>query len=424
MKRTIKNIISCVVFAVALVFAILGCADLLEYKEGRQKYTPFFESQTNFDVVFLGSSHMWNSMLPMELWKEYGISSYNWGYSNCTPAETYYLIPEILKYTDPEVLVMDLYGLIEYEQFGNGKYRTDRIEQQHVQFDEIPLSANKIAASRDLFDDYPDNADFLWNFAMYHNRWTELGQTDFAYEYNTEKGAYFMTGLDRNKFKPVENAAPYEPDTVCYSYFLQILEYCEANGISLVCTYVPFDADETVQRIAQSIGTVIESYEGCHYVDMLYQDIVDFSTDMYNNGHLNYSGACKATSWMGQYLSAHYQLDDYSQDASWQADYEDYLAYKIQNLEAQSKLVNHLLLLYGDDFRCQLEIYDETLPQSAAFNQLVRNVSVEAIHDYRENDACARLTVVNARTGQEVFQRSFTYDASKTFNIQNIVLAQ
>ena len=130
-------------------------------------------------------------MLPMELWDKYGIASYNWGYSNCTPAENYYLIQEILKYTSPKLIVLDVYGVIEYEQYNNGKYRTDRIEQQHVQFDSFPLSLNKIRAAKDLFDDYEHNEDFIWNFIMYHNRWSELDRSDFEYELNKEKGAYF-----------------------------------------------------------------------------------------------------------------------------------------------------------------------------------------------------------------------------------------
>ena len=111
----LKRIISCILFATLLLGAIVKCADLLEYKEARKKYTPFYESETNFDVIFLGTSHMWNHVLPMELWKDYGISSYNWGYSNCTPAENYYLIQDILKYTSPKVVVMDVYGLTEYD---------------------------------------------------------------------------------------------------------------------------------------------------------------------------------------------------------------------------------------------------------------------------------------------------------------------
>ncbi len=424
MKRKLKNFISFALFLVLLVGAIMGCADLFEYKEARIKYTPFFESKTNFDVIFMGTSHMHNSILPMELWNEYGIASYNWGYSNCTPAETYYLLQEVVKYTSPKVIVLDLYGLVEYKSYKNGKYRDDRIEQQHVQFDSLPLSLNKIVGTQDIFDNYAHNYDFLWNFAMYHNRWEELGQKDFDYSYTTEKGALFLTGYGSFQFEPKTFEETYLPDTVCYDYFLKTLEYCEENGIPLVCTYTPFAAGETNQKIAQSIGSVIEQYEGCHYVDMLYQDIVDFSTDMYKDGHLNYSGACKATSWIGEYLIRNYRLSDYSGNEYWQKDYQDYLEYKIQNLKNQTTLVNHLLLLYGDDFVCNLEVYDETLADAALLWQLADNVAVPAEVVPLDSNYSAKLTVTSAATGDIIVERYFSYDRNKTFNIQNVTVAE
>ena len=231
MTQRIKAIISVVVFIALLFSAIFACSDFLEYKQASIEYEPFFEAKTNHDVIFLGTSHMYNSILPMELWKEYGIASYNWGYSNCSPAINYYLIQDILKYTSPKLLVLDLYGLMEYEQYENGKYKTHRIEQQHVQFDKIPLSRNKIQGTQDIFDNYDDNLDFLWNFAMYHNRWSELGENDFVYETSTEKGSSFMVGLTQCDFSPISRDEQMEIDTVCFSYFQKILEYCAQNNI-------------------------------------------------------------------------------------------------------------------------------------------------------------------------------------------------
>ena len=75
MTQRIKAIISVVVFIALLFSAIFACSDFLEYKQASIEYEPFFEAKTNFDVIFLGTSHMYNSILPMELWKEYGIAS-------------------------------------------------------------------------------------------------------------------------------------------------------------------------------------------------------------------------------------------------------------------------------------------------------------------------------------------------------------
>ena len=112
MKR-VKRILSTALFLVLLVFAVAKCSELMEYKEAREKYEPFFEAETNFDVILLGTSHMRDHVLPMEMWKRYGISSYNWGYANCTPAESCYILKDVLKYTSPKVVVLDSFGVDE-----------------------------------------------------------------------------------------------------------------------------------------------------------------------------------------------------------------------------------------------------------------------------------------------------------------------
>ncbi len=420
----LKRVISCVLFAVLLVCAIAKCADVLEYKEARKKYTPFYESETNFDVVFLGTSHMWNHVLPMEMWSEYGISSYNWGYSNCTPAENYYLIQDIVKYTSPKVVVIDVFGLTEYDEngYGNGKYRTNRIEQQHVQFDSLPIwSSSKIEASKDVFDNYANNEDFIWNFIMYHNRWTELGKSDFEYDITTEKGSLFLTGLGTASFTPISEDEKTEINSVCYPYYLKLIEYCQEQGIQVLCAYIPFPAGEEHQRIANTIGEIVEQYPNCSYVNMLTKNILDFNTDVCpDNGHLNYSGASKVTTWLGQYLRDNYALDDYSTSSVWEKDYEDYYEYKKTTLSSQTSLVAYLVQLRDDDFSVEAEVYDQNLMNSERLILLYNNAGIMPVLDDCETDKCARLLIKKSSTGEIVEDVSFICGDTENLDIFKI----
>lgn len=407
----LRRIISSLAFAVLLLGAITGCARVLEQKEARIEYEPFFKSSTNFDVVMLGTSHMWNHVLPMELWKDYGIASYNWGYSNCTPAENYYLIKDILKYTSPRVVVMDVYGIVEYEELGNGKYQSGKIEQQHVQFDEFPIwSRSKYEASRDVFDDYENNEDFVWDFIKYHNRWSQLEAADFNYEISTEKGAQFLTGLGGGWFVPIDENERAEIDSVCYPYFLEIIEYCEEQGIEVLCVYLPMaSCDDNEQRIAQTIGDIVEQYPNCKYENMMNKDILNFYTDACpDNVHLNYSGASKVTDRLGEYLVSNYEFDDYSENGSWIKDYEAYHDYKVKSLKAQTNLADYLVLLRDDDFEAELEVYNLSLMNDYVFGQLCENAGIVPEYVENETDLCAVLTITDRATGELVEEAGFS----------------
>ena len=425
MKYIFRKSIGVILFTILLLLSIGMCSNLLEYKEARKKYTPFFQSKTNFDVIFLGTSHMWNHVLPMELWDKYGIASYNWGYSNCTPAENYYLIQEILKYTSPKLIVLDVYGVIEYEQYNNGKYRTDRIEQQHVQFDSFPLSLNKIRAAKDLFDDYEHNEDFIWNFIMYHNRWSELDRSDFEYELNKEKGAYFLTGLGKANFSPISNSEQTVIDSVCYPYFLKTLEYCSAHNIEVLCTYLPFAAGKQQQEVANTIGNDIEAISGCKYINMLNQNILNFDTDVWNdNVHLNYSGAFKITDWLGNYIQTHYELDDYSNNPLWINDYNDYYKYKVENLKKQTLLSSYLSVLIDPDFKVQIEIYDEALLKSTVFMSLLKNAQISPQIVSKDTDACLKIRVDSNVSNELIDEAYFSYTDEKTGLLNITKIAQ
>lgn len=429
-KNTIKRILSCIVFAALLFGAILKCCDVLEQKEGRKEYTPFYESKTNFDVIFLGTSHMRDHILPMELWKRTGIASYNWGYSNCTHAESYYLLQEIVNYTSPKLVVLDVYGSTEYEGYGNRKYRTDKIEQQHVQFDTFPIwSKVKMEAARDVFDDYEHNEDFIWNFIMYHNRWTELTKDDFEYELSTEKGARYLTGLGKSEYTKIpDNLTMDVSNSVCYQYLLKIIEFCKSRDISVLCLYIPYAAGEEQQRVANTVADELNQYSNCTYVNMLNMGILDFDTDASpDDSHLNYSGAVKVTDWVGSYIRDNYELDDYGSNQYWQEDYSKYYEFKKNQLLEQTGLAEYLVLSSDEDFSVQAEVYDKKLYDSEIFKKLAENghIAVDfAANDERNAAIKLRISSASGELIQDVIFKKDKEAENNEFDIHSYVKAE
>ena len=392
-NNTLKRLFSSLLFVILLVAALYGCTKLTEDKISREIKGSFFESETNMDVIFMGTSHMYNGVLPMELWNEYGIASYNWGYSNSTPAQNYYVLKEVVKYTNPKVVVLDMNGLVEYNDDGNGKYRHDAIMQSRVLFDSFPISLNKIQAVNDLFDDYDNRADFLWDYIIYHSRWASMNSvSDINPIKSTEMGAYFLDDHIGAGFNPIspddklDNIEQY----VCYDYLIKTLEFCQQKGIAVLGVYLPHVMDDTSQRVANTIGDTFDKYDGCTYFNMINQGILAYNTDMYaDGGHVNYSGACKTTSWLGNYLKNNYSLDDYSQNPYWQDCYNKYIDYRISVLQKQDSLINYLMLLKNPGITVSIEFYDENLWYDEVIASEVYFGRLSPAMSYDGPDGCA-----------------------------------
>ncbi len=406
-----KKVISCIILVALLVLAIRECSEFLEIKTARDKYTPFYEAKTNFDVIFLGSSHMYNTVYPMELWKDYGISSFNWGYADCSPCVEYYLIQDLIKYTSPKVVVVDVFGIVEFGHWT--KFQSDAIGLYHVQFDRMPLSKVKIDAVKDAFDAYPHRNDFLFNLMLYHNRWSILTKEDFDPVDSPEMGASICTdSIGRTSYERIpDDLKSDELYGFNYDAYLKLIEFCNERGIQVVSVYTPCAAQEFNQRIANTLGEIVEAYPNCRYYNMLNEGIVNFETDVIaDNEHLNYSGASKVTEKIGQYLRDNYELDDYSGDENWTRDYDKYLEFKKSLIRQQKCLPVYLPHLIDDDFDTEAVIYDKRVLEFDQMIELFKNAGIDPVLEEADGDVCAALKIRSRDSGEIVEDVKFRWE--------------
>ncbi len=425
MKLILKRIAACVVFISILLFSFYKVSNLLEVKNAKVKYDRFFDNDTDYDVIFMGTSHAYHSIFTQDLWKNYGISAYNWGFSHGTPVENYYVLREAIKYKKPKLAVIDLYGIMEYEDKGNGKYISGRIEQRHTQFDALPFTLDKVEAVKDIYDDYDDNYDFLFDFAMYHNRWYELTQKDFDYTPSVEKGSGILYGYKKARYKKASYYDDIEINSVCSQYVSKIVDLCKENDIQLLFVYLPYPAPRRQQSIANELNNFLAPYD-CDYVNMLDEGILNPVTDAYKDAsHLNYMGGYKTTMWMGDYLMKHYDLTDHRSDdkyASWDKEYNEYVDFKVSRFYKKpnySSLIQNLLLAYGDDFTLDVQIKagskkiqkDETIQEllNTYTTCFPDNINLEEVEQplYNDKKCSILLTIKKTSTGEEVFKKGY-----------------
>lgn len=358
-----------------IIVSIAKLSELVVRKGAYEKNNDFLEQSDDIDVLFLGTSHVINGVLPMELWKEYGITSYNLaGHAHSIPA-TYWVMMNALDHADPEIVVMDCFGL-EREGKGGKTFI-------HTSFDNMPLSRNKVRAIFDIYDTTNERMEHLWNFSMYHTRWWHIGKDDFVPEKGFEKGAELKAEVAK-----VDTPASIDPskmekrkiDSTGVVYLKKIIEECRKRDIEVLLTCLPFVATEE-QQIAASYAEEIAKQYDVGYINFLELDVINKETDYADaSAHLNLSGAERVTDYLGGYLREHYGVVDHRQDERakrWEEDYREYLAYKIRRISDLETLQNCLTALTDPNFSCCIYVGEDAgiWDSDDIYEALVRNLA-------------------------------------------------
>lgn len=311
MKR-FENIIKPVLF----IFILLVIINLLSIvfipkdntkEAGMPEFRPngiLSEPKNTIDVLVIGDSESYTSFSPMEIWSEYGYTSYVMGSNAQKIYQSYNYLLLALETQHPKVVVLET----------NTFYRKLKNDLKIISFLERHIP-----------------------FIKYHDRWKTLNWNDFYADVNYTnrndlKGYYFIRYSQPYKeSKPVymfkkdkREALPKDDEY----YIRKIYDVCKKNDIELMFYTAPqiknwwYSKYNTIRDLAKDLGI--------NYVDTnLVSEIdIDWVTDTKDVGdHVNYYGAKKVSHYMGKYLGEKYNLVDHRDDpdyASWNDSLEFY----------------------------------------------------------------------------------------------------
>lgn len=429
MKRSFWGTINCVLTICLLIASLSFLTNLMERKASVIKYRPFFEQKADFDVLFMGTSHVINGVFPMELWNDYGIVSYNFGGHATSIPTTYWILKNALDYTNPKLVVVDCLRV-------DALTKTFGQDHIHISFDAFPLSKTKIAAVMDLADtniffeaigkennsasDEIASIGLLWNFSQYHFRWAELTAQDFTPNITKEKGAESRIAVALpDDTSQVDRSGRLE-DNIGIEYLRKIIEDCQSQNIEVLLTYLPFPAGSVDWANANRVYDIAEEYD-INYINFLDMDIVDFNTDCYDaSSHLNPSGARKVTDYLGKYIMEHYKIPDQRGNpdySDWFEDYENYKKMKTNNLQNQRSLDTYLMLLSDKNLDAVIEIINADIWSDNKFICLVKNLGVDM-----SNVSDATNCLMICRGGKQVEAVSLDRDAdTKTDTVMGLL---
>ena len=417
LKRALKVCATLAVLALSLWFVN---AALIRYDDYNRHKT-FMKSKTDYDVIFLGTSHVRETANPMQLWNKYGITSYNLGSSAASIPMSYWMLRFAKDYHKPKLAMIDVYGL-----WYSFKDDMGDIGSMHTAFDTFPLFQTKWQAMHDLCVKDRSRAELVFPFCSYHNRWKEIGLKAIMenmvkglrgyYKTSVTKGlTYSYIGIDRGKGGFETNICYEGTESTSMEYCRRFIAWCKENGIIPIFMLVPYagartttDSSENTDTWLSALRLILEK-EGVLFLDML-DGVVDFDIDKYEDSHLNPSGARKVTDAIGAFLSETLGCQSHKDDpafAAWHGDYDAYRQWLLGTIARQGDFKNLLMMTN------HAEVYAAVRAgNNAAFDAVEEKLLFENWSDIRfertgAEDAAVTVTVFERGTDRDVVTRRF-----------------
>ncbi len=312
-----KEIFTRIIVFVLLLILIFSMVDYLIqpiWKEWNNYDTIqgfYSEPQNTIETIFLGASIVVNGITPMELYEDYGLSTYNLGTEQQPMLASYYWLEEAYRLNTEtlKTVVLDVSML----------RRTPDIAFYQKAIDNIQYLPIKYNAVKEYPNDFNETLSYFIPLFEYHNRWLSLNKSDFQkfnYEindyvrgYNFDAGRYLNHDTYDKLIIPSyivdDSAEKTELVTKSLYYLKKMIDFCSNQNIKLVLIKTPVigswssENHNAVKEIANSYKLDFLDFNFSPLIDeMGYNHVVD-STD---GGHMNYYGASKLTKWIGNYL--------------------------------------------------------------------------------------------------------------------------
>lgn len=331
MRKNVRWMVAVLVFCIVggVVFYFVNDILRIKVNEKTDGIHSFYKMEKNtVDVIFFGSSHCYNSIQPNVLWGEYGLTSYVMASPGQSVGPSYYLMKETLKYQKPKVIVLETFFF-----WLKRKWRADA--SLHQAIDGMRLGKTKLELIGGFFPDlsWKEKLPYLFPFLMTHSRWSDLNNSDFHHDDFLKGGVLNFSQIPQPEPEfPVKSKII--PD-LSKEYLEKMIALCEENGVQLVLYAAPLGEDEAYRYdVVQGVNLSLEKYAAKRKIPFLFcqktgDPEIDFETDFYDGGHLNYYGNVKVSKYIGEWLQKEYGLADHRNEKGyekWETDYQKYLS--------------------------------------------------------------------------------------------------
>ena len=304
MKNIIKSGIFVGILCILIIISELILISGLDIrKHGIFKsanYELLGEKKDTIDVIFLGDSLIYSSISPMEIWNNYGYTTFDCAEAAQIIPDAYNYLKFAIENQHPKIIMMEANVM-----FRNPSKRkmTERIAVFFKQF--IPI-------------------------AKYHDNWKKYIESSKKKWINPNKGYKYITVTESSKNKKYMKYSKHYDKIPNQNlpYLKKIIKLCKKNNVKLVLVSLPtqkswqYKKHNTTKKIAQE--------NNLEFIDLNLVDLnINWETDTKDNGsHLNYLGAKKVSDYIGNYLKDTKLIEDHRNDNNYKSWYRAYKKYE------------------------------------------------------------------------------------------------
>lgn len=271
------------------------------------------EKQNSIDIMVVGSSHAYCNVIPSQIYRDTGYSSYVLSAPCLTMPLAYYYIKEGLKTQSPKLIMLEMTGFYFNRYMGHAK----------AAIGYMPFSSNRLGAIATSAE--PDErAGLLFPMYNYHDRWEEFELSDYFKKRPDQiadiNAGYTVLYQSEVQTERLERVFEYTDEDIRLQsqYLKKIRELCDENGIKLELFIAPA-ASYVSSADKQIIFDLPGNFELTDFNDNFDAIGLDLSRDFYDSRHLNLYGAVKFTSVLSAHIKENYSFDKCNTDTEmWQ----------------------------------------------------------------------------------------------------------
>jgi len=306
-----------IIFIVFIIISLWYCDGVLCIKNDdgvKQASAMYYQPRNTVDVVMMGSSHVHYAIDAGKLWKDHGITAYDYSAAEQPLWMTYHYLKEICKYQKPKVVVLDVYSPALQKDDYQYKWMLPNVLGMRFSLNKLKMLS--VSAEKDRI------LEFFPSFAVYHGRFNELTKEDFLYPFKRTTEFVNFKG-----YKPILKVDPQIRPNITQTqsggltvkselYLNKIIDYANKKDIKLYFIVTPYVVNDDQKLVFNRIKEIAQE-NGIDFTDTNadYDVIgIDFEKDFADESHLNYYGAEKFTGYLGKDIKSRFELPDHRGD--------------------------------------------------------------------------------------------------------------